>query len=173
MGCFTILRGMILARPDEAAVHQNSYQLMSEFRDTYLSDKRGCTVLDVGSQSYGGQATYRELFQEYRYVGMDVAPGTNVDIVGYDGLDVYDVVISGQTLEHVNRPWDWLANLVQYFRDYICIIVPNTHREHRVPIDTYRVFPDGMLDLFDFAGILPVDVRKVGSDTIGIGTHPH
>ena len=144
--------------------------LMADFRDRYLGDLKGCTVLDVGAmQVQGGRMSYRQLFGDYRYTGMDIAPGKNVDIVGYDGLGMYDVVISGQVMEHVCRPWEWLKTLTSLYRDYICIIAPNTWEEHRHPLDTYRYFPDGMQDLFDYAGIVPVEIRAVGHDTIGIG----
>ena len=143
---------------------------MADFRDRYLGDLKGCTVLDVGAMIVKGQQmSYRELFGDYSYTGMDVAAGKNVDIVGYDGLEMYDVVISGQAMEHVRRPWEWLKRLASLYREYICIIAPNTWGEHRYPIDTYRYFPDGMRDLFDYAGIMPVEVRAVGKDTIGIG----
>ena len=144
---------------------------MAYFRDRYLSGMKGCTILDVGSMRVIKQKeSYRDLFGEYKYTGMDIAPGPNVDVVGYEAIkDIYDVVISGQTMEHVRRPWDWLKNLTQYFRTYICIIAPNKIKEHRYPIDTYRYYPDGMRDLFDYAGIKAVSIFKSDNDTIGIG----
>ena len=149
-------------------------RLMADFRDRYLGDLKGCTVLDVGAMIVRGQhKSYRQLFGDYRYAGMDIASGKNVDIVGYDGLGKYDVVISGQVMEHVRRPWEWLKVLAGLYREYICIIAPNTLHEHRYPIDTYRYFPDGMRDLFDYAGITPVEIRKVGPDTIGVGANHH
>jgi hypothetical protein len=152
-------------------VHPSSMALMADFRDRYLAEMRGCTVLDVGCRVVKKQScSYRELFGDYHYTGMDIVPGRNVDIVGYKGLGVYDVLISGQVMEHVRRPWEWLASLRSHFRRYVCIIAPNTWKEHRYPIDTYRYFPDGMRDLFDYAGIEPVEIRRVGPDTIGIGT---
>ena len=151
-------------------MHKDSMRLMADFRDRYLGGLKGCTVLDVGAmQVQGDRKSYRQLFGDYRYTGMDIAPGKNVDIVGYDGLGMYDVVISGQVMEHVCRPWEWLKLLASLYRDYICIIAPNTWKEHRYPLDTYRYFPDGMRDLFDYAGITPVEIRAVGHDTIGIG----
>jgi hypothetical protein len=100
---------------------------------------------------------------------MDVEPGRNVDIVGYEGLGVYDVVISGQVMEHVPHPWEWLTDLAKLYRRYICIIAPNTWPEHRWPLDTYRYYPDGMRALFEYAGIPEVEIRRAGFDTIGIG----
>jgi hypothetical protein len=135
----------------------------------------GATVLDIGSMIVNPnrrhKISYREIFEpNYEYTGMDIASGPNVDIVGYENIvDVYDVVVAGQVMEHVNRPWEWLKSITKYYRHYVCIIAPNTHKEHRHPIDTYRYFPDGMRDLFDYAGITPLEIYRSGKDTIGIG----
>ena len=148
---------------------------MEYFRDKYLMNMKGCSILDVGSRNVlpETQLTYRYIFEDdFEYIGMDVEPGNNVDIIGFNNLKgrLFDVIISGQTLEHVNRPWDWLKNLVPYYKKYICIIVPHTFKEHRFPIDTYRYLPDGMRDLFDYAGIKEIEIIKNKIDTMGIGT---
>ena|GEM_PF-3020323 len=155
-------------------MHQRSIELMTDFRDKYLADMEGCSVLDVGSRlvNLDHQMTYRMLFDPaYKYVGMDIKPGVNVDVVGYDALEQYDVVISGQTMEHVQRPWEWLRRLANHFRHYICIIAPHTFKLHRNPLDTYRYFPDGMRDLFECAGIREVEIILDETDTVGIGVH--
>lgn len=148
-------------------MHQNSLKLMTYFRDKYLTE--GNTILDVGSMNING--CYKGLFYlKYPYTGMDIEPGRNVDIVGFENIkEIYDVVISGQTMEHVKRPWDWLKGLTQYTRSFICIIAPNTWPEHRYPLDTYRYFPDGMRDLFEYASIHELEIFKSFNDTIGIG----
>lgn len=148
---------------------------MEYFRDKYLMNMKGCSILDVGSRNVlpETQLTYRYIFEDdFEYIGMDVEPGNNVDIIGFNNLKgrLFDVIISGQTLEHVNRPWDWLKNLVPYYKKYICIIAPHTFKEHRFPIDTYRYLPDGMRDLFDYAGIKEIEIIKNKIDTMGIGT---
>jgi len=147
-------------------------RMMRDFRDRYLVDMKGCTVLDVGSAIVLDQGvSYRRLFTDYEYVGMDIVEGENVDIVGYENLeDQYDVVISGQVMEHIERPWEWMRDLAELFRHYICIIAPNQSKEHRWPVDCYRYFPDGMRALFECAGIKPLEIRAVKYDTIGIGT---
>jgi len=148
---------------------------MLYFKYNYLQNMEGCSVLDVGSRIVvKGHNSYRKIFEpEFNYVGMDVEHGENVDIVGFEALKKYPkfkVLISGQTMEHVNRPWEWLKSLVPFFSDYICIIAPWSLHEHRYPIDTYRYMPDGMRDLFDYAGIKEIQIFKSRKDTIGIGT---
>lgn len=150
-------------------MHKSSIKLMKYFIDKYVEE--GSTVLDIGSKRHLQQKTYAPLFNKCDYFGLDVEQGNNVDIIGFKNIKhLYDIVVSGQTMEHVNRPWEWLKNLVKYYKKYICIIAPNSFNEHRFPIDTYRYFPDGMRDLFDYAGIIEVEIFKKGKDTIGIGT---
>lgn len=153
-------------------MHQNSLILMRYFRDKYLLDIPGASVLDIGSMRHKKHRTYRRLFPDpFKYTGMDVVAGQNVDIVGFDNIkEQYDVVISGQVMEHVKRPWEWLKSLTKYYLKYICIIAPTTSKEHKYPIDTYRYFPDGMQDLFEYANINIVEIFKSNTDTIGIGT---
>ena len=154
-------------------MHKNSFRAMRRFKNQYLRNIKGATVLDVGSRfmQKGKLLTYRKIFElDFDYTGMDIEPGENVDIVGYENIkNVYDVVISGQVMEHVKRPWEWLKSLKQYFKTYICIIAPHTHEEHRHPLDTYRYFPDGMRDLFEHAGIKELEIYTSRDDTIGIG----
>ena len=157
-------------------MNRHSLRLMATFRDKYLGGMTDVSVLDVGaSAAYDSRRrSYRMVFAPPRfdYHGMDVEPGPNVDIVGYEDLEPrgYDILVSGQTMEHVRRPWEWLKNLTRYFRQYICIIAPHTWEEHRCPIDTYRYFPDGMRDLFAYAKIRPIEIYKTdGGLTVGIG----
>lgn len=153
-------------------MHTNSMLLMRDFRERYLGDLKGCTILDVGARQVSRQRdSYRDLFYEYQYTGMDIVPGKNVDVVGYENLaKVYDVVISGQVMEHVARPWEWMCALAGLFRRYICIIAPSRSKEHRYPIDCYRYLPDGMRALFEYAGIVTIEARLDKTDCIGIGT---
>lgn len=59
-------------------------------------------VLDVGSLDING--TNRILFRKCKYIGIDVIPGKNVDVVSiaheYQPDTLFDVVLSTNTLEH-------------------------------------------------------------------------
>lgn len=150
-------------------------KLMRQFREEFVSkiEKKPISILDIGSMRvHRRHNTYKRIFssENYNYIGMDLEPGLNVDIVGYENIkDVYDVVISGQVLEHVKRPWDIILQWRQYFKKYICVIAPHTCREHKHPFDTYRYFPDGMKDLFEYANIIPINITKGITDTMAIG----
>ena len=161
---------------ESLVLHYSNVNEMIDFRNNYLVGMEGCSILDIGSKCAEGQENticYRNLFEnDFKYVGMDIVPGENVDIVGYKNIPPkrFDVVISGSVMEHVERPWEWLRLLERFFKTYICIITVHTWNEHRHPIDTYRYFPDGMRDLFRWTGIKEVKITRNETDTIGIGT---
>lgn len=98
-------------------VHASSYERCADFVHKFLQPHEPLEVADVGSFDVNG--TYRELFSqtEWKYCGFDVAAGPNVDAVLSSPedwrldprhIEAYDVVISGQVLEHVRRPWHWI-----------------------------------------------------------------
>jgi len=63
---------------------------------------KGIRVLDIGSLDVNGSNRY--LFEDCEYIGLDVAPGKNVDVVciahEYNNDNLFDVVISTNALEH-------------------------------------------------------------------------
>jgi SAM-dependent methyltransferase len=140
-------------------------------------------IADVGSYDVNG--TYRPLFphDRWRYVGFDVVAGPNVDVVLGDAehwhfaeeyKGAFDVVISGQTLEHVYRPWIWIKQVAGLCRPggLVWICAPNTWVYHEHPIDCWRIWPDGMRALFAEAGLAAIDCGFLGPDTVGIASLP-
>lgn len=141
-------------------MHKLSYKHMKRFVDNYLPSRHKLSVLDVGSMDVNG--SYKPLFVERNcsYTGVDIEEGQNVDMVvdvGHFQMSVgeYDVVVSGQCLEHTKYPWDVVGEMAFVTKPggLVCIIVPGSGPEHRFPIDCYRFFPDGMRALAEYAGL--------------------
>lgn len=122
---------------------------------------RGMRVLDVGSYDLNG--TLRPLIEGAggNYTGLDIAPGPNVDVVATHPYqypfpdDSFDYVISNATIEHVRRPWEWMQELARIVRigGTIIIMGPVKLGLHASevahhPVDCWRVYPDGMAELF-------------------------
>jgi SAM-dependent methyltransferase len=124
------------------------------------------SVLDVGSQAVNGHASYRSLMPAgATYIGLDIAEGHNVDVVVADpyhwrelGGRQFDLIISGQCLEHVEYPWETMMRIAEHLHvgGLAIIIAPSIGREHRYPIDTFRYYPDGMKALARWALLTPV-----------------
>lgn len=63
--------------------------------------------------------------------------------------EVYDIVLSGQVIEHVEKIWTWLTELrrITKFNGYIITINPVSWPYHEAPIDCWRIFPNGIYAL--------------------------
>jgi len=162
-------------------MHQSSLDLCELFVSKHLSKDKKTRIADVGSCDING--SYRNLFSAdaWEYVGFDVLPGKNVDVAVGDPWCVpvehhksFDVVISGQTLEHTRKPWRWIQDVASLAKPggIIWIAAPNTFHYHEYPIDCWRIWPDGMRAIFDEAGLAEIECYKVGIDTVGIARAP-
>ena len=144
-----------------------SYSLMSEFVKEYVGSS-GLSVCDVGSLNING--AFKPLFGEHRYIGVDIVEGPNVDVVSKDLYHypfedgVFDVVISGSTLEHVEDIFSWVMELARIVKKdgLVCVIAPSIHRDkHRHPVDCWRIYPDGMGYLLGkVAGLEVLECRR-------------
>ncbi|MHB2000815.1 MAG: class I SAM-dependent methyltransferase [Solirubrobacteraceae bacterium] len=125
----------------------------------------GCNVIDIGA----GEAPYRELFTEQRYVTLDRADtphSGHVDLHGAaDSIPAedgsFDALVCTQVLEHVPEPSDALCEFRRVLRTGGVLIatVPFLWEEHETPFDYYRYTRYGIEHLLRRAGFGEVDVR--------------
>ena len=161
-------------------MHDTSYEKMGVFIDTYLRAFAGVEleVLDLGSQVvHDDQGTYRTLFTDpaWHYHGLDVEAGANVDIAvedPYDWTEVasdrFDLLISGQALEHIEYFWCTAFELGRVLKPggLAVLIAPSNGFEHRYPQDCWRYYSDGFRALTTYLGFELVDVfTDWGRDT--------
>ena len=145
-------------------MHQSSFDKMAAFRARYLTGREteSLTILDLGSQDING--SYRPLFTvpAWKYVGVDLAAGANVDVVladPYDWREIApesaDVIVAGQTFEHTEFFWETARQITRALKRnaIVCIIVPSSGPEHRYPVDCWRMYPDGLRAIARYAGL--------------------
>jgi SAM-dependent methyltransferase len=145
-------------------VHQSSLDKMRAFVAEHLAARRGAplAILDLGSMDVNG--SYRSLFDDplWRYQGVDLAPGRNVDIVLADPYrwreipaGSQDVIVSGQAFEHIEFFWVTLQQMTRALRPggLICLIAPSRGYEHRYPVDCWRFYPDAFQALARYTGL--------------------
>ena len=135
-------------------MHQSSYDKMAGFCRDYLGARKSVplTIVDLGSCDYNG--SYRALFDlpPWRYLGVDLQPGPNVDLVLRDPYSwrelksgSVDVLVSGQTFEHTEFFWETILEIARVLKPggLCCLIAPASGPEHRYPLDCWRIFADG------------------------------
>ena len=162
-------------------MHATSMEQMQIFEEKYtreIQSDRPLKVLDIGSLDVNG--IYKELFKspKYEYKGLDLFPGKNVDIVAAGPYDYHpvednsvDIIISGQTMEHVEAIWLWVLELKRVLKPggLMCLIAPNNYPTHRHPVDCWRILADGMKYLLGtHARMVVFEAKEVGIDTVGI-----
>ena len=106
-------------------MHASSYDRMAEFCHNYLAARKNepLTIVDLGSCDYNG--SYRSIFAQkpWRYVGVDLAPGKNVDLVLRDPYhwreiktESVDVLVSGETFEHTEFLWETMLEIARVLK---------------------------------------------------------
>jgi len=165
-------------------MHQSSFDKMLAFRNNYLHGRENeqLTILDLGSQDVNG--AYKKIFEglHWKYIGVDIGAGRNVDIILKDmykweefSSDSVDVIISGQAFEHIEFFWLTMREISRILKPsgVCCIIAPSSGTEHRHPVDCWRFYSDGFKALAKWAGLSVIFVEtqwenlgyKDGSDS--------
>ena len=67
----------------------------------------------------------------------------------------YDLVLSGQVIEHVRKIWVWLQEVARVVKPggLVITINPVSWPYHEAPVDCWRIYPEGMRALYDDAGL--------------------
>ena len=78
-----------------------------------IGNKPGLRILEIGSREVTGKSGARKNFSNATYIGFDLYPGNNVDIVGdahklssyFAGEAKFDIIYSSSCFEHFAMPW--------------------------------------------------------------------
>jgi SAM-dependent methyltransferase len=134
---------------------------MQDCIDRYLPRPAAGRVLELGSSAKDPH--FRRMFEArgWEYVGADLAPAANVDVVLADPFlwDMpgasFDAVISGQMLEHNEMFWLSFLEMTRVLKPggLMIHIAPSRGPQHRAPTDCWRFYPDGMRALAKWSGL--------------------
>jgi SAM-dependent methyltransferase len=140
-------------------MHENSRLLFSHCAAKYFAP--GQKVLEVGPDAY--PSTYQAL------IGARAAAWHTIDLADDSRLTfrstseytfpvpdgIYDIVLAGQVIEHVRKPWLWIKEVARVCRPggLAITISPVSWPYHEAPIDCWRAYPEGMKALFEEAGL--------------------
>ncbi len=119
--------------------------------------KPGMKVLEIGPDAF--PSTYQRLTEhlslEWHTLDMYDSPNltypksSEYSFAIPDGT--YDVVLSGQVIEHVKKPWRWMPELARITKagGVVITINPVSWVYHEAPVDCWRIYPEGMQALYE------------------------
>lgn len=153
-------------------MHQSSYDLVKDFVEKHVPGiTAGQTVLDVGATH--GMWNYENIFTDLGmiYKNLDMSEGADYKVSDkhpyhwhLPGMmtrgQQFDVVVSGQSLEHDKFFWRTLENIASVTKTggIIIIVVPSRGPVHRFPVDCYRFYPDSHIGFGEIMDAEPIDM---------------
>jgi hypothetical protein len=150
---------------------------MRELADLFKKDA-DIDILDVGS--YDPDQHYRNIFEQWNYIGADIVEGPNVDEVisayNWDIGKKFDVIISGQCIEHVQDMKQWILDVSRHIKQngIVYIVAPWAWKLHGKSTglnDCWRIMPDGMSWLLKDVSELELHQSYLeGNDCVGLGS---
>ena len=145
-------------------MHPSSIQNMKTSIDL-IGNQLNCpiNILDVGGRSLSEEndRSYKTLFKErYKeYSIADIVNGPGVThimpseyVLPFDDA-YFDLIVSGQTLEHVKNPFKLVAEMKRVLKPsgFMILIAPSTGRRHDT-IDCWRFMDDAFKAIMEDIG---------------------
>jgi SAM-dependent methyltransferase len=148
-------------------MHLNSELIFSKYGLSRF--RNGLKVLEIAPASFPSR--YQELVNDpsMKWETIDFVSTEFIDQAAVKNLtyqlespysfpledESYDIVLSGQVLEHVEKIWVWLKELKRVVKKggLIITINPVSWIYHEAPIDCWRVYPSGIKALAEEAGL--------------------
>jgi SAM-dependent methyltransferase len=151
-------------------MHQSAYNHMHRCIASYMDVEKHYRVLDFGSRVVGKQTLkHKDLLISHTvdYIGVDVGPGENVDIVMEQLYAIplpnqsVDIILCGQVFEHVPFFWASFLEMTRVIKThgYIFLTAPSRGHTHAHPYDCWRYYPDGYKALAAYANLRLVEVH--------------
>jgi len=154
-------------------MHKNSVRLFEKYAAEHI--RPGMRVLEIGPDRT--PSTYQRMAGTgtAAWDTLDFADRPNVDLTYRTRSDYefpvasesYDVVVSGQVIEHVRKVWKWMPEVARTCKKggVVITINPVTWQYHEAPVDCWRIYPEGMKALYEDAGL---DVMLSRWESVGL-----
>jgi SAM-dependent methyltransferase len=143
-------------------MHENSVLLFRKHALRYFAP--GMRVLEVGPD--GSPSTYQKLVSAPNpsavWETLDINSSPFLTYPNSEPYKFpvpenrYDIVFSGQVIEHVPKIWRWMAELSRVAKvgGRVIIINPVSWPFHEFPFDCWRIYPEGMKALCEDSGLV-------------------
>ncbi len=69
--------------------------------------------------------------------------------------ETFDIVVSANVAEHVREVWTWMRELTRVCKKggLVITINPVSFPYHEAPVDCFRIYPEGMQAIYNYAGL--------------------
>lgn len=142
-------------------MHKNCMLLFNNYAKSLFED--GMKILEIGPNR---SMTFKNSVQNTTIVWhtLDITDDENLTYPSCEEYsfpvpdETYDIVLSGQVIEHVKKPWKWVPELARITKKngYVITINPVSWPYHEAPVDCWRIYPEGMKSLYEEANLTPV-----------------
>ena len=146
-------------------MHTNSKLLFAKYGRHFI--RPGNRVLEIGPDGF--PSSYAKLVDDstVNWETLDMADWKDLTYPRSGEYsfpipnEVFDVVLTGQVIEHVKKIWIWIRELERVCKrgGYVIIINPVSWPFHAVPVDCWRIYPDGMRALLEDTSLRVIDSR--------------
>jgi SAM-dependent methyltransferase len=138
LGCFQPGTRVLELAPDS---QPSTYQREVPYATNWVTADLQSEMEATGQRRWGGGGVTLCMQSEY-------------EIPSEDGA--FDVVLSGQVIEHVRRPWVWMAELARVCSQggRVITVNPVSWPYHEAPVDCWRLYPEAMRTISAEAGLV-------------------
>ncbi len=133
-------------------------------------DHPGIDILEVGSRRVVGDV--KKYFTRANYIGFDIYPGENVDVVGdahrlgqyFDKR--FDLIFSSAVFEHLAMPWIVSAEIIKLLKPGGCVFVEThySYSSHERPWHFFQ-FSENALSIL-FPRVFGIECIKKGCSNL-------
>ncbi len=124
-------------------------------------NQEGLRILEIGSREVTGESEARQRMSKGCYVGFDIYPGKNVDVVGdvhqlssyFREDERFDIIYSSACFEHFAMPWLAAVEIAKMLKVGGIVFVEThfSYRAHERPWNFFQFSDMGLRVLFSAA----------------------
>ena len=148
-------------------MHLNSELIFKKHAVPFF--KQGMKVLEIGP--FGNPSAYQKIINDssIEWQTLNLINSTLEDMGNKDQLtvltndpyhypvpgDTYDIVVSGNVMEHVEEIIAWYHELKRITKPggHVITVMPLSWPFHEAPVDCWRIYPDGFKTILAAAGL--------------------
>ncbi|MBT3217924.1 MAG: methyltransferase domain-containing protein [Proteobacteria bacterium] len=142
-------------------MHRNSFLLFEKYAQPYFDD--AARVLEIGPSEFPSAYCAKVFRPAMQWDTLDIAENSRLTYSGVGEYSfpvddsTYDIVFSGQVLEHVRKIWRWMPELARVTKPggLVITLSPVSYPYHAAPHDCWRAHPEGMRALCEDSGLVP------------------